>query len=146
MNISKTIAKLINSGEIVSREVTFRSTIKPAAAHKATRLEKLVIGEYVIGQEYAKDGSDSGSGDPRSLPWGEWVDYPFTIQHRGADYLRLTPIEDDRPEVRFIVDGDPVTREQFAEYLTPANAKKLTEGNNKPECITVKVDNLVSIQ
>ena len=148
MNVSQTIAKLVDNGSIVSREVTFRSQVKPKAASKDHKLEKLVIGRYNIGQEYqpeSVDGDSDGSADPRSLPWGEWVSYPFLIRHRDSNYLRLTPDSDDRPHVAFIVDGEKVTREEFAEHLTPANASKLLEGSNRPECITVKEENIVSI-
>lgn len=187
--VKATIGKLVSDNAIVSRKVEFSSTVKPAAKFKATRLEKRVLGQFLIGQEYqpeSVDGDSDGSADPRSLPWGEWDVYPYVIRHNGSEYLRLTPSpevsvirkddgsvvwsgseqeftdsfcggldEDNRKvyrveksvktSVSFLVDGSEVTREQFAEYLTPANARKLFE-SGRPDCITVKMDNLVSIQ
>ena len=185
-NVKATIGKLVASNAIVSRKVEFRSTVKPAAKFKATNLEKRVLGRFIIGQEYQADGSDSGSDDPRSLPWGEWASNPDVIRQNDPGYVRFTPakevsgirkddgsvvwsgseqeftdafpggLDDDNREiyqvektekarVLFSVNGDEVTREEFAEYLTPANARKLFE-SSKPDCITVKIDNLVAIR
>lgn len=146
-SVNETIAALVAANLIVSRKVTYWSDVKPSAKCKQHTLRKLVIGRFTIGQEYkpeSVDGNSEGSDDSRSLPWGEWESYPYVIRHNGSEYLRLTPQEGDKPHVEFWVDGNEVTREQFAEYLTPANARKLFE-SRKPECINVKMTNVQSV-
>jgi hypothetical protein len=86
--------------------------------------------------------------DDGSVVWSG-SDQEFTDAFPGGlddDNREVYQVEKtEKARVLFSVNGDEVTREQFAEYLTPANARKLFE-SSKPDCITVKMDNLVSIR
>jgi len=117
--------------------VEFHSDTKPAAAHKARRLRKVVTAVVMTGASYADLRVNKGV-ETGPLPWGEWKDgcEPFVIQHKGNDYARLYVIEHGVKAV-YTVDGEVVTRDEYEGYLTPSqrNAPRPNGG-----CITVKMD------
>jgi hypothetical protein len=48
--------------------------------------------------------------------------------------------------VRYFVNGDETPKDTFATYLTPSEAKKLTGEKEKPECFTIKMENVLSTE
>lgn len=130
------------------RTVTFKSNPKPAAAFKGVNLEKVTSMVIRTGVDFSnltsvKDGIAAGErGEVQSLPWGSWVKFPFIISHKGEEFVRLTLAANSKPTTVFKVDGNEVTREEFAKFLTPSDAK----GSDKPlEVITIKFKNLITI-
>lgn len=144
MAIRETIAKLIKSGHVSECFVQWETTVKPAAAHKARKLTKIVTGHYDVGREYVTkdaDGNPKGSDDSRSLPWGEWDVYPYIIRHNNKEYLRLLPpIDDDNTaSASYFVDGELVSKEEFQQFLTPGDVKKMSKPS---DCFSVTIDKL----
>ena len=143
MTIRETIAKLIQSGHVSECFVQWESTVKPAAAHKARKLTKIVTGHYDVGREYVPkdvDGSPKESADPRSLPWGEWDAYPYLIRHNDREYLRLLPpVDGNSASVSYFVDGQSVSKEEFQQFLTPGEVKKMSKPS---DCFSVTIDKL----
>ena len=94
-----------------------------------------------------KEAIESGErGEVQELPWGEWVYYPYLIKHNESYYLRMYPT-DSIPVVRYFVNDVEVTKDVFATYLTPSEAKKLlSEDKEKPECFTIKMENVLSTE
>jgi len=125
--------------------VTWASEVKPAAEFKDMSLSKQVSATLRAGITYEnmKVNEDKETGP---LPWGEWENVNYTIAHKGQRYVRLTPSasKGQRPTSRFFADGVEVTREAFAAYLTPSEAKKLLEGES-PTCFNVKESNLIGL-
>jgi len=125
--------------------VKFRSDKKPAARFKGHRLAKVVSGVFRAGIHFANlgsviDGIENGErGEVQGLAWGEWIDYPYVIAHKGAEYYRLYPVPGGRITVEYSVDEKIVSREVFAGYLTPSDAAE----RDIPPCITVKAENCV---
>lgn len=39
------------------------------------------------------------------LPWGQWLAFPFVIEHKGNHYVRLYPVEGRAPRVVYRIDG-----------------------------------------
>jgi hypothetical protein len=117
--------------------VEFHSDTKPAAAHKARRLRKVVTAVVMTGASYAnlRVNKDRETG---ALPWGTWMPdaEPFVIQHKGQDYARLYVIENGVKAV-YTVDGEVVHRDEYLALLTPSqrNAPRPNGG-----CITVRMD------
>lgn len=143
--IRETIAKLVAEGSIVAKTVEFASTVEPAAKFKGVCLEKVVKAKYEIGKPYTPPMREDGTpGDPMGLGWGQWETYPYVIDHNQTKYLRLTPMEGD-VSVKFLVNNETVTREKFAEYLTPYKAKQLFEKGKPGDVISVKFENILSI-
>jgi hypothetical protein len=136
------------AGQFVS--ASWSSNPTPAAAHKnaGVLLEKRTRAVVKTGIDFAnlkevKQGVASGErGEVQSLPWGEWAVFPYLIQHKGAEYFRLYPVENSKCEVEYRVNGENVTREVFKSYLTPSEQKKMDDGD-APITFTVKADSLV---
>ena len=133
-------------GQFVS--VSFKTSKKPAASFKGTVLEKMTSGVFRAGINFAnlssvKEGiANNERGEVQSLPWGEWVSFPYIIAHKGEQYVRLYPTEGCKCEVKYLVNGVEVSKDEFNGYLTPSDAKP----SDKPlECFTVKASNIVSL-
>jgi hypothetical protein len=137
----------------------WKSNPKPAAAFKAFQLEKITESVVRAGINFAnlssvKDAIAAGErGEVQSLPFGEWLSFPYLIKHRpkGSEedviYIRLYPSEgiNHIPKSIYYVNGKEVQKEEFAKYLTPSDAKKLLDPSEKPLCFTIKSDNVLDI-
>lgn len=150
-------------GQFVSAE--WVSEKKPAAKHKGVKLEKHCSGVFRAGINFSNLGyvidgiRDGERGEVQPLPWGQWKQFPYVIEHKGSDYIRLYPpaktlTQEDgttkrvsdwsaaRMTVEYKVDGKTVDKATFLSYLTPSDAKS---DDNPPECITVKAENLLRL-
>ena len=148
--------KILNSkGQFV--KAFWKSEPKPSAAFKQVKLEKITEGVVRAGIDYAnlssvQQGIASGErGEVQSLPWGEWKKnsdgtdcFPYIIEHKGTDYIRLYP-SIHRPHSTFFVDGSEVDKNTFAGYLTPSEATKLLKPteDDVPACFTIKLENIL---
>jgi hypothetical protein len=164
MNITTTIQSL-TANEILSKffkgkgqfmRAAWKSNPKPAAAFKDTILEKrtttivrsgLSFSNLSSVQEKIENGERSPEIGP--LPFGEWVIPNYLIKYDKGGvtnyYLRMYPT-DSIPVVRYFVNGDETPKDVFATYLTPSEAKKLTGEKEKPECFTIKMENVLSTE
>ncbi len=137
-----------SKGQFIS--ATFKSTKKPASAYKEVRLEKIVEGTFRAGINFAnlgsvKEGIESGErGEVQPLPWGTWLQFPYTISHKEEIYVRLYPTENCKLKATYLVDSVEVDREKFLSYLTPSDKARAMEGE-KPECITIKKSNILKL-
>ena len=137
-----------NKGQFIS--VMFKSEKKAAAKHKGTLLEKRVEGVFRAGIDFGnlgsvKEGIANGErGEVQSLPFGEWVKFPYLIQYNEVQYVRLYPTKNCVLKVQYLVNGVESTKENFLSFLTPSDKAK-AENGEKPECITVKVSNLIKL-
>jgi hypothetical protein len=133
----------------------WKSNPKPAAAHKGVVLEKRTTTIVRSGLDFAnlssvKAGIESGERGPvQELPFGEWAYFPYLIKYEKEGntnyYLRMYPT-DTTPTVRYFANSQEVDKETFASYLTPSEAKKLTGEKEKPECFTIKMENVLSTE
>lgn len=131
----------------------WKSIPKPAARFKTFQLEKITESVVRAGINFAnlssvKDAIAAGErGEVQPLPWGEWKSFPYIIEHKGAEYIRLYPSDgiNHYPKSIFYVNGEEVTKEDFATYLTPSDAKKLLDPEERPECFTIKAENVLGI-
>jgi hypothetical protein len=131
----------------------WRSNPKPAAAFKNVVLEKITGAVVRAGIDFSNLSSvqlaiENGErGEVQSLPWGTWKQFPHVIEHKGTDYIRLYPSTGHVPSTSYYVDGDPVDRLKFSEFLTESERKKLLNpAENRPECFTVKADNILGTE
>lgn len=131
----------------------YRTTVKTAAAHKDKKIIKNVTGVFRTGIEYShlgkiKDAIASGErGEVGALPWGEWAARPWIIAHKGEEYVRLYPAPVQRSKSTYvIVEGDkerPLKKEEVCEYLTPAEAEKLRNPQEREiDCITKRLSDI----
>lgn len=163
MNITTNIQSL-TANEILSNffkgkgqfmRAAWKSNPKPAAAFKNVTLEKRTTTIVRSGLDFAnlssvKAGIESGDrGEVGSLPFGEWAYFPYLIKYEKEGntnyYLRMYPT-DSIPTVRYFVNNEEISKDVFARYLTPSEAKKLTGDKEKPECFTIKMENVLSTE
>jgi hypothetical protein len=94
-----------------------------------------------------KEGIENGErGEVQPLPWGEWIDFPFIIGHKGMEYVRLYPASFDNlvPEVEWSINDRPSTYEKVEPYLLSSEKRK--DEDDKPLCFTVKSESVISIE
>lgn len=133
-------------GQFVS--VSWKSEVKPAAAHKSLKLEKITKGVCRSGIDFSNLSSvqqaieDGKREAVQALPWGEWKSFPHIIEHKGEEYARLYPSKNCKLETSYLLNGKEIDKKEFISYLTPSTAAKMTSGE-MPDCLTVKVKNLI---
>lgn len=75
------------------------------------------------------------------LPWGEWIQFPHLIGHKGNHYMRCTTVNSGFiPKVCFYQNGQEITKEQAqADCL----ASEFAEKDN--EVFTIKVESIIEV-
>lgn len=118
-------------------------------ADVASIVEKRVCCYVRAGINYAnlsavRDGIATGEREAvEKLPWGEWAEFPFTLTHKGADYIRLYPSSFpnlQRKEVTYFIDGAESTVEKAKELCL---ASEFRDREEAPLCFTIKTENIV---
>jgi len=133
-------------------KVFWKSNPTPAAPHKKAGviLEKVTNAVVRAGIDFAnlssvKEGIANGErGEVQPLPWGAWKHFPYVISHKDKEYIRLYPSVGNIPKVKYFVNNAEVDKTTFASYLTPSEANKLLNPEEKPlECFTISADNIL---
>ena len=138
-------AFLAAAGQFAS--VTFKSNPTPAAKFKGTVLEKTTTGVFRSGVNFANLSStkaEFASGERtevQPLAWGEWVQFPFVIAHKGERFLRLTTVNGVKSKSTFKVNGVEVSRDEFESFLVPSAR---SSAKTPTEVFNIKEANLVS--
>ena len=73
------------------------------------------------------------------LPWGRWTQFPYFIEHKGTDYLRMTLTNNNPVKSQWIMDGKPATLEDVKPYLL---ASELPKDGERPDVLTIKIENI----
>ncbi len=117
-------------------------TLKAFSGHSVTKKTLVTV---CSGIEYDKQGTvqdkrESGQlpKENAGLPWGQWKHYPYEIEHKGQSYVRL--YIKGVPKVAYFIDGKQVTQDKAIE-ICGSNAKS---SGSKPDCMTVKLENVIS--
>lgn len=154
MKTEKLIERL-NDKRGQALNVRLVSTVPCLAAYRSNIVQKVTSMTVIsgIGFENRKDireAIENGErGEVQPLPWGNWKQYPFVIEHNGKDYLRLylpskAQIESGfyKPTtVQFTCNGKEITREDaIALCGSKAQAKENEQG-----VMTVKAENLAIV-
>ncbi len=114
-------------------------------------IEKQTCAYVRSGIDYAnlgvvKQGIASGErGDVQPLPWGNWLEFPFLIEHKGEHYVRLYPasFQNLKPSVQWFRDGNPVELADIKESLLAS--EYTTYSDNEPVCFTIRANDVVFI-
>lgn len=76
------------------------------------------------------------------LPWGEWVEFPYLIGHKGELYFRCTKVNNNyKPTVSFECNGKTIPESSAREY---ALASEFREGQENT-VFTIKVASIVDV-
>lgn len=124
---------LQSTGQFI--RVSWKSNPRPKAQFKNLKLEKISSAVVRAGINFANLKENEGRETGR-LPWGDWKIFPYVIEHRGKDYLRLYP--NNKPETKYFINGKTVDRDEFLDKL-PESAKK----EESPSCFTVAEENII---
>jgi hypothetical protein len=144
------LAKILNcKGQYIS--LITKTTVQPAAAHKSVALEKIISNKYRAGIQFknltsVKKAIESGEREEiQPLRWGKWKKYPYVIEHKDKEYIRLYPStnSDSGIEVKYKVNGKEVPRSAFNAYLKPSD---LNKQGAIPECYYIALDNILEIK
>lgn len=77
------------------------------------------------------------------LPWGQWVQFPYHIGHKGKDYVRLYPASMNLSmTVEYFIDGNSASAEDCKALCL---ASEFRNDKEKPLCLTVAADNIIQI-
>ena len=151
----------MNATEIISQiesrrgrhvKVTWQRPAKLLKAAESIVVSKRTSAWVRSGIDYAnlsvvREGIANGQRDEvQPLPWGEWIQFPFIIGHKGTEYVRLYPASFDnlRPEVEWSINGRPSTYEKVEQYLVSSEKQKGRE--DQPLCFTVKAESVIDIE
>jgi len=98
-------------------------------------------------QKVVIEGREDGTlpEENAGLPWGEWVEYPLHISHKGSDYARFytaSGISFD-PKVEYYLNGELTTKSAIETLCLASEFRKSDEP--MPLCMTIKAENVKAI-
>lgn len=77
------------------------------------------------------------------LPWGQWVEFPYVIEHKGEYYVRCTVLRNNfRKAATYSVHGDEITKEQ-AQIMCLAS--EFREGDDN-DVFNIKLSSVVEVK
>ena len=81
------------------------------------------------------------------LPWGKWVEgyEGLLIENKGINYVRLY-FGPNKSETKYYLNGKEVTYNDLKESGMIQNGYFNKKSSERPDCITVKVDNIQVIK
>ena len=115
----------------------------PAIITKAVRMVGRMGVEYDnLGAVQEKRDNGELPAVNAGLPWGQWSEYPWLIEHKGKHYLRLYNGTSKLTTVKatFYMDGIEAEKDRVAPFLL---ASELTEKDG--DCFCCEVGNLTRI-
>ncbi len=78
------------------------------------------------------------------LDWAEWIDYPHHFKHKtkGQEYIRFSLTDKSSFGTKFLLDGNPVTRDEIKEFCQSGEVDNKEVGT---DVISLKVEYIVSL-
>ena len=105
-----------------------------------------------IGVEYdnmnsVKEKRDSGElpEENQGLPWGKWVNYPYTIEHNGNLYIRVstTKNKSQKGKIKFYRNGIEISVEEAKQACL---ASEFPKNKSDLDIFNLNVDNIIKIK
>lgn len=98
-------------------------------------------------QKVVIEGREDGTlpAENAGLPWGQWVEYPFHIEHKGSDYARFYAASglSFEPKVEYYLNGKLSTKAVVEPLCLASEFRKSDEP--LPLCMTIKAENVKAI-
>lgn len=156
MSNIKTAFQIVNEIKLAKGQfvkASWKSKVKTSAKYKDVMIEKRTVAVVRAGINFSnlssvkKGIAEIERFEVGSLPWGQWKEFPYIIEHRGKEYIRLypSPSKNHIPQTKFFVNGIETSKKDVLKYLTPSKVKELTENKERPECFTIKYENVLDI-
>ena len=93
-----------------------------------------------------KEGRADGTlpEENEGLPWGEWVQFPIHIEHKGQDYIRLYPASglSFTPQVHYLCNGKLAKKEDIQGLCL---SSEFRVNDEKPKCFTLKAEAIITL-
>lgn len=116
--------------------------------NKVEKITSIVVrgGIDYDNQAVVKEGRGDGTlpQENAGLPWGDWVEFPYHIQHKGTDYVRFYSASGlaFEPKVEYYLDGIQVDKATIQPLCLASEFPNRTEA---PLAMTVKAENVKAI-
>lgn len=112
-------------------------------------VEKITVANCRFGIDYenmksTKEGRADGSkpSENAGLPWGQWKQYPYVIEHNGNDYLRCY-LNSNGINSRYFINGQEATREQAKAICLKSEFRDI---DTAVDTITIKMENVIDVK
>lgn len=79
------------------------------------------------------------------LPWGEWVEYPYTIAHKGEMYLRCTLAHNTQHRARAAYELADGTSVDVDTVRAMALASEFKEGERDNDVFNIKLSSITQV-
>ncbi len=128
----------------------FGKTLKTrkGVENKVEKISRLVVssGKTYDNQAVVKEGREDGTlpAENAGLPWGDWVEFPYHISHKGTDYVRFYSASglSFEPKVEYFLDGVQVDKATIQPLCL---ASEFPNRQEAPLAMTVKAENVKAI-
>ena len=94
-----------------------------------------------------QDGRADGTlpAENAGLPWGEWIEFPYTIGHKGETYVRCTLLKNNfrRAPVFTLVDGTEIAK---ADVMPLALASEFKEKDADSVVFNIKLSSILDVK
>lgn len=136
---------LSRKGQIVT--IHARRAMK-TRAKVASVVEKESIFQAQVGVDYdnkksvieKRENGDLPS-ENQGLPWGEWLQFPYVISHKGKLYFRFSTVRNNFvPTVRYWIDGKQAEK---SEVETLCLGSEFAEKQDR-DCFTFHLGDILS--
>ncbi len=133
-----------NLHAIFGKEMKTRKGVE----NKVEKITSIVVrgGIDYDNQAVVKEGREDGTlpEENAGLPWGEWVEFPYHIQHKGTDYVRFYSASglSFEPKVEYYLDGIQVDKATIQPLCL---ASEFPNRQDAPLAMTVKAENVKAI-
>lgn len=133
--------------------VRFKSNVVLAAKFKHLSIEKITLATVRAGIDFknlssVKEGIENGErGEIHPLKWGSWKKFPYIIEHKGKEYVRLYPSLSKKhiPKVKYFLDGKEISKKDVLNYVTDSKRDEMIKAE-KPECFNVTDSNFLPLK
>jgi hypothetical protein len=133
-----------NLSAIIGKELKTRKGITDCVE----KLTSIVIrgGIDYDNQALVKEGREDGSlpEENAGLPWGQWVNFPYHIEHKGTDYVRFYSASGLPfiPKTEYFLNGEMVDKATIQPLCL---ASEFPNRQDAPLAMTIKAENVKAI-
>jgi hypothetical protein len=113
--------------QVVEKESIFQAQVGVNYDNKKSVIEKRESGELPA--------------ENAGLPWGEWLQLPYVITHKGKLYFRFSTVKNSFiPSVRYFIDGKEAEK---SEVVPLCLGSEFTEKEDR-DCFTFHLGDILS--
>jgi len=77
------------------------------------------------------------------LPWGEWLEFPYTIAHKGEVYFRCTMLRNNFiPQTTFYLDGYEIDKDDVKAMCLASEFKE----DRSNDVFNIKVSSIMDVK